>query len=72
LFKAFRNGLTELGYAEGRNIAMESRWAAGKYERLPSLAAELVRLKRTTIRNPAATGGRRRGDALAAERGLTT
>ncbi len=44
-FEAFRNGLTDLGYAEGRNIAIESRWAEGKYERLPALAAELVRLK---------------------------
>ena len=49
LFEAFRNGLTELGYAEGRNIAIESRWAAGKYERLPSLAAELVRLRMDVI-----------------------
>jgi ABC-type uncharacterized transport system substrate-binding protein len=44
-FDAFRNGLAELGYSEGRNIAIESRWAAGQYERLPGLAAELVRLK---------------------------
>jgi putative ABC transport system substrate-binding protein len=42
---AFRQGLGELGYVEGQNIALESRWAEGKYERLPDLAAELVRLK---------------------------
>jgi putative ABC transport system substrate-binding protein len=48
-FQAFRNGLAELGYVEGQNIAIESRWAAGKYERLPGLAAELVRLKMDVI-----------------------
>jgi len=39
---AFRNALQELGYSEGQNIAFEVRWAGGRVERLPALAAELV------------------------------
>jgi putative ABC transport system substrate-binding protein len=43
LLAAFRQGLNEIGFIEGQNIAIEYRWAEGRYERLPALAAELVR-----------------------------
>jgi len=42
---SFRDGLRELGWTVGHNIAIESRWAEGKFDRLPDLAVELVRLK---------------------------
>ncbi|MFL4977459.1 MAG: hypothetical protein ACJ8FV_03205 [Xanthobacteraceae bacterium] len=39
LVAAFRSGLEEAGFVEGRNVALEFRWADGRYERLPALAA---------------------------------
>src|SRR5260370_40446323 len=44
--EAFRQGLRELGYVEGQNLMIESRYAEGREERLPDLAAELVRVRR--------------------------
>src|ERR687896_485917 len=51
--EAFRQGLRELGYVEGKDILIEYRYAEGKPDRLPALAAELVRLKINII----VTGG---------------
>jgi putative tryptophan/tyrosine transport system substrate-binding protein len=45
LHEAFRQGLRDLGYVEGRNLVIEHRYSEGKFERLPALAAELVALK---------------------------
>jgi ABC-type uncharacterized transport system substrate-binding protein len=54
LLAAFRVGLAQNGYVEGQNATIEYRWALGQYERLPGMAAELVRRPVTVL---AATGG---------------
>lgn len=60
--EAFRQGLRDLGWVEGRNLAVEYRWAEGRFERLPALAEELVRLKVDLIVAPTSiyTGAARR------------
>jgi len=67
-FEAFRQGLREVGYVEGKNVIIEPRWAEGRSERLPELAAELVRLKVDVI----VTGEGGNPVGFAAKRATTT
>jgi len=61
--EAFRQGLRDLGYLQGKNIAIEYRYAEGKIDRLPGMARELVRLKVDVIVVDGATATRAAKDA---------
>jgi putative ABC transport system substrate-binding protein len=67
IMAVLRQSLAEAGYVDGRNVAIESHWAEGKYDRLPAMASELVRRQVAVI---VATGGT--APALAAKAATTT